>query len=199
MFKTTIRKSALLIVVLAVLTAGCFQIRNFRLDVDAASTGDRVTVTFDLYPAGTGTGYVAGAGYPFLLIGFDSTLKVKAVSTFDRQANFGGPFARSNNNTLRSLLLSGGECDSNGIDASAVTGMSWWAYHTDSTVDSTSGALGDNFRVKVAFERIAGADDAAGQFVVFSGTWTEVGVDGVPTSGEVACTSMTFSGIPFQP
>jgi len=196
--KRTYKAIVLLIVVLSLVTSACFQIRNFRITPDSVAAGERSLVRVDQAQLSDAQGN--SDGRPFLLIGFtEADMKLKAVSEFDTFGNYGGPFARQNDNTLRNLLRTSGNCSFNGIDAADITGLKWWAYRTTATMDSNIGAMADLFRVKLSFERVGGDDDDHGVFVIFSGTWAEVIVDGIPVAGEVLCFSMVGSSIAHKP
>jgi len=199
--KRRFRRLLPLVLAVGLLASGCFQIRFMRMTPDSIAMGERAIVRLEMYPAGTVTGFINADGYPFVLVGFDdSALNNPTVSQFDLFQNFGGRFDRELDNDLRNLLLAGGNCEANGIDAADVTGMKWWAWRTSTTVDSTSGGLGDIFRVKVALDRDGGDNGEAAAFVIFTGTWGDIIQDGgPPIAGETACTSMLFSGVALTP
>ena len=191
-------KVMLLVMALSLVTSACFQIRGSRQSPYSLAVGDRGTVRIEQYQLSDAQGN--SDAYPFLLIGFtEADLKLKAVSSFDLWGLYGGPLARESDNALRDLLRTPTNCTFGGIDAADVTGLKWWAYRTSARMDSTSGAMSDNFRTKVAFERVGGDDDDAGEYVIFSGTYAVIADNGIPEAGEVMCFSMIASSFAHKP
>ncbi|MCJ7726194.1 MAG: hypothetical protein MUP76_07390 [Acidimicrobiia bacterium] len=91
------------------------------------------------------------------------------------------------------MLIATTNCSASGISASSITGMTWAAYRTSGKMDSTAGAYDDPLRIQVRFKRLFADDGERGDFVIFSGTWADLTLDGIPDPGETACAGMVFS------
>ena len=183
-----------LVVALSVLTSACFQIRFFRLDPAALADNEQGVIRLKLYQVSAG-GAITDT-FPFLLIGWDDgDLQLDGTRTWDNEGNFGGPFDKTKDNDLRDALLTAGNCEANGIDASTITGMTKWrVYRTTVTVDTTTGAPDDSFKVDVRFTRLFNDNTDRGDFVIFSGSWTDwLNPNGVPEVGELFCNGMVFA------
>jgi hypothetical protein len=199
--RTRSRRVAVIVLVLALalLTSGCFQIRLFKIQGRySLPPGLSTAVQLDLYPASLATGI---ASQVVILIGLDQ-LNYHSRSSFDLAGNWGGPMASSQNNTMRDLLRTVGNCQSNGIDAGNVTGFDeWYAFVSNDVVDTTGltwADLANVFRLRIRVEREAGTtDDSFGSVMVFAGFWADDG-DSVAETGEAFCNSMVAFSIPFR-
>ncbi len=191
-----------LILVLALLTSGCFQIRLFKIQGRySLAPGAATAVQMDLYPVALSLG---NAGQRVvILIGLEQ-LDYHSRSQFDLAGNWGGPMGSTLDSTAETVLLSGGVCMANGIDA-ADMGASydeWFAFVSNSTVDTTGitwANLAEVFRLRIRVQREAGTDDdSLGNVVVFSAWWMDDG-NGIVEAGEIVCNSMVATSIPFRP
>ncbi|MCB2225007.1 MAG: hypothetical protein KQH83_12660 [Actinobacteria bacterium] len=187
------RKLVPLVLALALVTSGCFQIRYFQQKPDGAIGPDEVgKVYLRLYQVSQSE--MNTDAYTFILIGIDADLKLKLVGNFDTKGNFGGPFTRVRDDDLRDVLIADDNCSANGISASDITGMAnWYAYRTDVKMDSTAGGYNDPLLVHVRLKRNFADPDDRGDFVIFSGTWADLTGEGDPDPGEAVCAGMIFS------
>lgn len=194
MTRRKFRSMVPLILAVALLTSACFQIRFMNQDPSALADNEQGVVRLKLYQVSQDQGNTAT--YPFLLIGWeDGDLKLDGTRTWDNLGNYGGPFNKLKDNTLRDALLVPGNCTANGIDASEITGMTKWrAYRTTVTVNTYSGTADDPFKIDVRFTRLFNDNGDRGDFVIFSGAWTDwIEPYGTPQAGEFACSGMVFS------
>jgi len=191
-----------LVLVLAMLTSGCFQIRLFKIKgryslPPATSTA----VQLDLYPVALSL--LNAGSRVVILIGLEQ-LNYHSRSSFDLAGNWGGPMGSGQDDTAEAVLLTAGECSAYGVDAAdmAASYDEWYAFVSSNTVDTTGitwAELADVFRLRIRVEREAGTtDDSFGNVVVFSAWWQDDG-DGVAESGEFVCNSMVATSIPFRP
>lgn len=190
-----------LVLVLALLTSGCFQIRLFKIKGRySLAPGTSTAVQLDLYPVALSTGT---ASRVVILIGLDQ-LNYHSRSLFDLAGNWGGPAASTQNDTAEGLLLTAGTCAANGVDAADMATFydDWYAFVANDVVDTTGltwADLADVYRLRIRVEREAGTtDDSLGSVVVFAGFWVDDG-DGVVEAGEMLCNSMVATSIPFRP
>lgn len=191
-----------LVVVLALLTTGCFQIRLFKIKGRySLPPGTSTAVQLDLYPVALSLGN-AGSRV-VILIGLEQ-LDYHSRSQFDLAGNWGGPMGSGQDNTAEAVLLTAGNCTAYGVDAADMASDydEWYAFVSGNTVDTTGitwSDLADVFRLRIRVQREAGtADDSFGNVVVFSAWWMDDG-DGVAEAGEFVCNSMVASSIPFRP
>jgi len=196
-----------LLLVIALVTSGCFQIRMFKLNKDSIAAGEMVTVRVETFPVSMSTTDTQ-QGYFFLLIGYDN-IDWQGSSQVDADGNWGGPYNKGNNNALRNLLLTDGMCNANGVDAQDMeSSFSDWRVVVSSTEfgpeGATAGQLGLRNRVQLYFNGPAGVGDGGrGDVVVFSGVWDDdlfnsgPGETGVPTGEEIACTGMISFSVPY--
>ena len=96
-----------LLLAIALVTSGCFQIRMFKLNKDSIAAGERS-------PSGWRPSRVSMSttdtqvGYYFLLIGYDN-IDWQGSSQIDADGNWGGPYNKGNNIALTNLLLTDGD------------------------------------------------------------------------------------------
>ena len=193
-----------LLLVIALLTSGCFQIRMFKLNKDSIAAGEMVTVRVETFPVSMSTTDTQ-SGYFFLLIGYD-TIDWQGSSQVDADGNWGGPYNKGNNNALKNLLLTDGMCNASGIDAQDMAAsFADWRVVVSLTEfgpeGATAGQLGLRNRVQLYFNGPGGVGDGdRGDVVVFSGVWDDglfAAADGIPTGDEIACTSMVSFSVPY--
>jgi hypothetical protein len=189
--------AAMAILAFSLVATACFQIRFVKLEPKSLLPGAEGTVKVELYPMSL---LESTLGYTFLLIGYESAdMTLTGMSNFDLNANFGGPHGRTADATLRNFLRTGDNCAAQGISASEVTGLSWVAYRTTVKVNSGAGTLGQKNLIKIDFTRTpASANNGRGDYVVFSGVWTDGDNNGTIVLAEVQCTGMVFSSFPFR-
>jgi hypothetical protein len=192
----------ILVLALALLTSGCFQIRLFKIKGRySLEPGTATAVQLDLYPVALSLGN-AGSRV-VILIGLEQ-LDYHSRSQFDLVGNWGGPMGSTQNDTAEGVLLTAGECTAYGVDAAdmAASYDEWYAFVSNDTVDTTGitwSELADVFRLRIRVQREAGTDDDSfGNVVVFSAWWMDDG-NGVAEAGELVCNSMMASSIPFRP
>jgi len=202
--RTRSRRVALigLVLVLALITAGCFQIRMFKIDGRySLEPGTSTAVQVDLYPMAL-TGTVMTSDQIVLLIGLDN-LNFHSMNPWDPGGNWGGPLASVRNDAVANFLLEEGNCNANGVDASDMEGWydDWLAYASVDRVDGTGLTWADLarvFRIRFRVERPAGTGDSEyGSVTVFSAGWADDG-DGVAEGEELICTGMVAFSIPFR-
>jgi len=196
-----------LLLVIALVTSGCFQIRMFRLNVDSLAAGETVSVRLESYPVSMDVADTQ-SGYFVLLIGYDN-IDWQGASPIDADGNWGGPYGKGNSIPLRNLLLTDGMCNANGVDAQDMEGSfsDWRVVVSDtefgpsSTAGATLGQLALRNRVQIRFTAPAGVGDGdRGDVVVFSAVWDDGlfgGTAGLPEAGEVACTGMISFSVPY--
>jgi hypothetical protein len=195
-----------LLLVIALLTSGCFQIRMFKLNKDSIAAGEMVTVRTEAYPVGMSSTDTQ-PGFYFLLIGYDG-IDWQGSSQVDADGNWGGPYNKGNNNALRNFLLVDGNCSSNGIDAQdmASSFSNWRVVMSLSEFGpeaDTAAQLGLRNRTQLYFNAPGGVGDGdRGDVVIFSGVWDDgllesQVADGVPEAGEIACTGMISFSVPY--
>lgn len=189
-----------LLLVIALVTSGCFQIRMFKISPKSAAAGEQITVRTEAYPQGMGS-VLNQPGFYFVLIGHDN-VDWLGSSQIDADGYWGGPYEKGNNTGLRDLLLSGGECATHGIDAADMesTFDSWRvvvsleAFGTDSP---STAQLALRNRTQLYFLAPAGVGAGEyGDIVLFSGIWVD-DADGVPQTGEALCTGMISFSVPY--
>ncbi|MBM3694374.1 MAG: hypothetical protein FJW79_00300 [Actinobacteria bacterium] len=191
-----------LLLVVALVTSGCFQIRAFSITPKSLAANGTAQVKLSLFPLSRST-LDTQVGRVVLLVG-TSNIAYQYASNFDLTGNWGGPVGKALAPVLRNLMRSGGVCSSNGLDAADITGYTWQAIV--STVDlgadpPTAAQLDDVLRVNLGFK--APGDAATGQrgnIIIFSGVWDDGPLGsqaGVPEAGEVACTGMLTFSVPY--
>jgi len=193
-----------LLIVIALVTSGCFQIRMFKLNKDSIAAGELVTVRTEAYPLSMNT-TDTNVGYYFLLIGYDN-IDWQGSSQIDADGNWGGPYNKGNNAALVTFLLTAGNCDANGVDAEDMeSSFDAWRVVVSNTEFGPEGAsaaqLGQRNRTQLYFNAPVGVGDGdRGDIVIFSGVWDD-GLfdpeDGAPDAGEVACTGMITFSVPY--
>jgi hypothetical protein len=193
-----------LLLVIVLVTSGCFQIRMFKLNKDSIAAGEMVTVRVETFPISMNTTDTQ-SGYFFLLIGYDN-IDWQGASQVDVDANWGGPYNKGNNIALKDLLLTDGMCNANGIDAQdmAASFADWRVVVGDTEFGpegATAAELGLRNRVQLYFNGPAGVGDGdRGDVVVFSGIWDDewiASLPGVPEAAEIACTGMISFSVPY--
>ncbi|MFH1330207.1 MAG: hypothetical protein ABIJ48_06125 [Actinomycetota bacterium] len=193
-----------LLLAIALVTSGCFQIRMFKLNKRSLAAGEMVNVRVETYPMSmsqTDTQH----GYFVLLIGMKN-ISWHGASQVDVDGNWGGPYNKGNNTALVNLLRAGGNCASNGLDAADVTNYTWRVVVSDTEfgVDGpTPAQLGLRNRVQLYFDAPAYAEAGdKGDLIIFSGVWDDdlggsFGTHGVPDAGEAVCTGMIATSVPY--
>lgn len=196
-----------LLLVIALVTSGCFQIRMFKLNKDSIAEGEMITVRTEAYPLGMNT-TDTNVGYYFLLIGYDD-IDWQGSSQIDADGNWGGPYNKGNNNALVNLMLTDGVCNANGVDAEDMaSSFDAWRVVVSNTEFGPEGAsaaqLGERNRTQLYFNAPVGVGDGdRGDIVIFSGVWDDdlfnsgPGQTGVPAAEEVACTGMISFSVPY--
>jgi hypothetical protein len=185
-------------------TSGCFQIRKATQDPATLDLNEIGKVVLHLYQVSRAE--QSDSAYVFILVGYEKEdIKLRTVRRFDLWGNYGGPLSKTTDPALEALLLTEGHCYANGFDASELTDMTnWRAYRTASPIDMTAFGTDDPMKIVLKFERIRrgdgeafpSLDDERGDFVIFSGVWSDGWggtPDGVPDSGETACAGIYFS------
>jgi hypothetical protein len=193
-----------LLLVIVLVTSGCFQIRMFKLNKDSVAAGEQVTMRVEAYPVDM-SGTDTNPGYFFLLIGYDN-IDWQGSSQIDADGNWGGPYNKGNNQALVNLLLTAGNCDANGIDPADMEG-SYDDWRVVVSLDefgpegATAAELGLRNRTQLYFNGPVDAQDGdRGDIVVFSGIWLDEWIPatpGVPDPGEVFCNSMVATSVPY--
>ena len=194
---------AALVIVIALITSGCFQIRFFKVKTKSLAAGETTRISFEWFPVSMSSIDTSNARI-FMLIGLDY-IELAQFSKFDLQGNWNGPLDRSSNNTLRNLLRMDNVCSRNGIDAADVTGMDTWrAFVSDATIDADDPSAAEVVKALMSNMKLRAPGDAEaddrGNVVIFGGAWQDglIGAaDGVPQAGEVACTGAVLFSIPY--
>jgi hypothetical protein len=193
-----------LLLAIALVTSGCFQIRMFKLNKDSLSAEETVTVRVETYPVSMSTTDTS-SGYFFLLIGYDN-IAWHGSSQVDVEGNWGGPYNKGNNTALKNLLLTDGMCNANGVDAQdmAASFAAWRVVVSDTQFGPegpTAAQLDDVNRVQLYFDAPSAVSDGdRGDVVVFSGIWDDewiASLPGVPEAAEIACTGMISFSVPY--
>jgi hypothetical protein len=193
-----------LLLVIVLVTSGCFQIRMFKLNKDSIAAGEMITVRTETFPVGMSQTDTQ-VGYFFLLIGYDN-IDWQGSSQIDADGNWGGPYNKGNNNALRNVLLTDGICNSSGVDAQDMESSfdNWRVVVSDTEFGpegATAAELGQRNRTQLYFNAPAGVGDGdRGDIVVFSGIWDDEWIasqPGVPEASEVACTGMIAFSVPY--
>lgn len=193
-----------LLLVIALVTSGCFQIRMFKLNKRSIAAGEMITVRTEAFPVSMSTADT-NEGYYFLLIGYDN-IDWQGSSQIDADANWGGPYNKGNNAALVTFLLTAGNCNTRGLDAADME-----TFYEDWRVvvsldefgpeGATAAQLGLRNRTQLYFNAPANAqDNMRGDVVIFSGIWDDGlfgGVDGTPEPGEVFCTGVVAFSVPY--
>lgn len=190
-----------MLLAIALVTSGCFQIRSFSVNRKSLGANEVATVNLSLYPLSTASAENT-VGRVVLLIGTDD-ISYDRTSRFDLTGNWGGPVGRASNNALRNLMRGGGVCSTNGVDAQEITGFTWRAIISGADLGAdaaTAAQLDDVLRVNTYFKSpaVLGALNR-GNIVIFSGVWDDglITADGIPEAGEVACTGFISFSIPY--
>ena len=194
-----------LLLAIALLASGCFQIRGLKLKALSLAANESGIAKLELYPVSMAEIESFDARV-VLLIGVDE-IEFDKVSAFDNTANWGGPFPFQRLASLRDILLTEGNCSFSGIDAFDMKDSydEWRAYVTLAEIDLEGGATAAELEklMKVNLSLQAPTDAAAGgrgNVVVFSAAWDDdvIGVlPGVPEAGEALCTGMVTFSIPY--
>jgi len=190
-----------LLLVIALVTSGCFQIRSFQVSPRSLAANQVATVNLNLYPLSTSSAETQ-PGRVVLLVGTHD-IAYDRTSRFDLSGNWGGPTGRASSVALRDLIRGGGVCQANGVDAQEITGFTWRATISaaDLGVDGpTAQQLDDVLRVKLYFKSPANAAaDMRGNVIIFAGIWDDglTTADGIPQAGEVACAGLISFSIPY--
>jgi hypothetical protein len=149
-----------LTLVVALLSAGCFQIRAFFIEPKSLAAGEVAQVKLSLFPLSTNA-FDTQVGRVVLLVGIDD-IEFAYASNFDLTGNWGGPVGQTTGGALRTLMRSGGVCSARGVDASAVTGFTWRAILSTADIGAdppTAAQLDDVLRVNLGFRAPAGVGD----------------------------------------
>jgi hypothetical protein len=193
-----------LLLVIALVTSGCFQIRMVKISPKSAAAGEQITVRTEAYPLSMSTADTQ-EGYYFLLIGY-TNIDWLGSSQIDVDGNWGGPYNKGSNAALETFLLTAGNCTATGIDAADMEGAfdDWRvlvSLEEFGPEGATAGELGLRNRTQLYFNAPAGVgDDQRGDVVIFSGVWDDGlfgGVAGVPEAGETACTGLVSFSVPY--
>ena len=107
---------AALVVVLALLTSGCFAIRGMSLSRNALAPGEATMVRLELRPYASG---IQTSDKVFVLIGWSDADRRSKVK-FDTLGNWGGPYDGKSTLSLATHLLAGGACQAYGLDAAII-------------------------------------------------------------------------------
>ncbi|MBN2112552.1 MAG: hypothetical protein JW785_00330 [Acidimicrobiia bacterium] len=193
-----------LLLAIALVTSGCFQIRMFKINKDSLAAGEMVTVRTEAFPVSMST-VDTNEGYYFLLIGYDN-IDWQGSSQIDADGNWGGPYNKGNNAALVAFLLTAGNCQSIGIDAADMeASFEDWrvvvSLEEFGPEGATEAQLGLRNRTQLYFNAPATAqEDQRGDIVIFSGIWDDGlfgGIDGTPEAGETFCTGLVTFSVPY--
>lgn len=189
-----------LLLVIALVTSGCFQIRSFQVSPRSLAANQVATVNLNLYPLSMSSAETQ-PGRVVLLVGTHD-IAYDRTSRFDLSGNWGGPTGRASSVALRDLIRGGGVCQANGVDAQEIDGFTRRATigAADLGVDGpTAQQLDDVLRVKLYFKSPANAADMRGNVIIFTGIWDDglTTADGIPQAGETACSGLISFSIPY--
>jgi hypothetical protein len=183
--------TGVLLVAMAVLTSSCFSMRQFYWSNPNPASGGSSFAVQKMYPTTSGSLVT----YEFVMVGWAGSGITTSKRRFDITGNYGGPYNMVQDNTLRSILLGGGECQNQGIDVADITGMNWKLFRTQVEITTGSGneALVARQSMRVNFPD---EGEATRTFVFVTGSWSDDG-DGLPEGDDDVffCSGMMFTTI----
>jgi hypothetical protein len=172
-----------------VLSCG-FALQGFVILDTSLSPGQATTARFTVRPLAPG----AGQNVQFFLIGRnDTTLKV-GRGTWGTNGTFGGPTRLAVKGALAQALSDSDDCNSGGLDFSAVHPMFTWKGFATKT--AVGGNVNKTATVDIRLKAAATVDDAfvAGVMAV-TGSWTDTG-NGVPDGADTfVCTGNATTSV----
>ena len=182
------RKNLLLLTALpmALLLSSCFVLNGFWINANSIVAGGKATkATFRIQPL-KGSGDTA---YQFFLIGVSDSDELKAgKATWGVNGVFGGPYPLQGRSDLASII--GSDCQSNGFDLSAVTGMTWRGYTTPTAINDKNN-VNKEVIVQVGLKAVDSAGAGVEPVIGVTGAWSDDD-DGVPeASDSFICTGVS--------
>jgi hypothetical protein len=182
------RKTLLLLTALpmALLLSSCFVMQGFWINANSIVAGGKATkATFQIH-ALKGSGDNA---YQFFLIGVDDDDALKAgKATWGTNHVYGGPYPLPAQADLADII--GSDCQSNGFDLSAVTGITWRGYRTPTEINDKN-ATNKDVLIQVGLKAVASASASEQPVLGVTGAWSDDG-DGVPEeSDSFICTGVS--------
>lgn len=182
------RKTLLLLTALplALLLSSCFVMQGFWINANSIVAGGKATkATFQIH-ALRGSGDTA---YQFFLIGVSDTNNLKAgKATWGTNHVYGGPYPLPSSANLAADI--GSDCQSNGFDLSAVTGITWRGYTTPTPINDKN-KVNMDVMIQVGLKAVAGANAQQEAVLGVTGAWSDDG-DGVPeASDDFFCTGVS--------
>ena len=116
---------------MALLLSSCFVMQGFWINANSIVAGGKATkATFQIH-ALRGSG---DTDYQFFLIGVSDSDDLKAgKATWGTNGVYGGPYPLPSSANLASII--GSDCQSNGFDLGAVTGITWRGYTTPTPIN----------------------------------------------------------------
>ena len=180
------RKKALLgllAIPMALLLSSCFVLQSFVILANSIAPGGKTKVVFTLHAATTTTGLPLKQ---FVVVGVPDGGDLAAKkTTWGRNGTYGGPYRMPANAALPAALAASSDCDGNGFDFAAVTGVTWKAYVTPTNVNDR-GKVNKDVVVQTGIRAVPGAtSDTSAQILGVSGGWQDDG-DGIPEPGDDA-------------
>ena len=182
------RKTALfglLAIPLAFLLSACFVLQGFWIVANSIAPGGKTKAVFELHAAST----TSDNAHQFFLVGVADIDDLTAgKATWGANGTYGGPYPLPVSANLETVI--GTDCDSNGFELSAITGITWKGFITPTPINDRN-KVNKNVIVQVGLRSpdTASAGDEA--VLGVTGAWVDDG-DGVPESGDIFyCTGFT--------
>ncbi len=176
---------------MALLLSGCFSLQGFSVLSAAIAPGKATKVQFVMHPAST----VASRQFQFVLVGIDSSDLAIGKATWGTNRKFGGPKAMRVAPGFAAAMDLSGNCSSNGLAFSSITGMIWKGFLTQHKVKD-KGAVKQKVLTQVVLKaKASAAHNTAHGIVGVTGVWAD-NDNGVVDSGDTfSCTGISTSSM----
>ena len=183
------RKTALfglLAIPLAFALSSCFMLSAFWLQANSVIAGGAGTkAVFDIRP----TASSGDNNYQFFLVGVDDDNDLRVTKArWGTNGTFGGPYPLGVSADLATTI--GSDCQSNGFDLSAVTGVTWKGFVTPTAINDRN-KVNKDVLVQVGIKAVDGATTGDWPVLGVTGAWSDDG-DGIPeASDDFLCTGVS--------
>jgi hypothetical protein len=181
---------------LTLLMSSCFVLQSFTVLDYTLTPGQGTKVRFNLRP--TSVAAFPGRQFVFVMVGVESPAGSQVTvgkATWGTNGLFGGPLPMPANGALLGAM-GGGDCASNGIDYTTITGIVWKAFITPQKIND-----GNKFEQKsvvdVTIHAAGGATTDTNHTIIgISGEWIDNNAnDTVDGADFFGCTGIASSPV----
>lgn len=187
------------IAAMAFVLSSCFVLQGFSILATSLTPGQSTKVQFVLHPLQEARDYLGEpirTKYQFVVVGVPNNGDLKAgAAKWGTNGKFGGPQNMPASAALANTVSTGSECVSNGLDLSAITGVTWKGYITLTPINDR-GLVDQKAVVQVNLKAAADAT-AATSNVVFGamGTWEDDGNGTIGAEDDFFCMGISTSSV----